>query len=61
MTIQIKLNQIKQLILESEEDLLKNEKGNKAAGVRSRKRIKELTSLLKELKRLTLEVSKNDQ
>lgn len=60
MTIQIKLDEIKQLLLESEEDLLKNAKGNKAAGVRSRKKIKELTTLLKELKKLTLEVSKND-
>ena len=60
MNIKIKLEEIKELLLESETDLLKNASGNKAAGVRSRKRIKELTNLLKELKKLTLEVSKND-
>lgn len=61
MNIKIKLEEIKSLLLESEKDLLKNASGNKAAGVRSRKKIKEITLLLKELKKLTLEVSKNDQ
>jgi len=60
MNIKIKLEEIKNLLLESEEDLFKNASGNKAAGVRSRKKIKQLNELLKELKKLTLEVSKND-
>jgi len=46
---------IKDQIEAAEKDLLKNAKGNKAAGVRLRKQIKELTTKLKELKRASLQ------
>ena len=48
-------NEIKNQLTEAETDLIKNAKGNKAAGVRLRKQIKTLQLLLKDLKRKTLE------
>ena len=48
-------SEIKNQLTEAETDLIKNAKGNKAAGVRLRKQIKTLQLLLKDLKRKTLE------
>jgi hypothetical protein len=46
---------IKEDIVEAEKDLLKNAKGNKAAGVRLRKQIKEISTKLKDLKKQSLQ------
>lgn len=54
-----KWNNIKALIEEASVDLEKTAKGNKSAGVRYRKKHKELLLELKDLKKLTLEISKD--
>ncbi len=55
-------NHLKKMIVESETDVTKNaEKGNYVAGQRFRKVIKEARNLLTELKKQSLESSKNNQ
>ena len=62
MTLEQKWEEVKSLIEEIQPDLIKNSNGNKSAGIRTRKKIKELSVLLKELKALSLEIGKkNDQ
>ena len=46
---------LKNLVEQLETDLNKNEKGNKSAGVRLRKQIKEIQALLKELRSQSLQ------
>lgn len=53
-----KWNQIKDLIEDASVDLNKVAKGNKSAGVRYRKKHKELLLKLKDLKKATLDISK---
>lgn len=51
---------IKEDIVEAEVDLIKNSKGNKAAGVRLRKHIKEIAAKLKELKKASLQARSSE-
>ena len=53
-----KWNEIQELILHSHTDLEKTSKGNKAAGVRFRKQIKQIEASMKQLKKLTLQLAK---
>lgn len=52
-------NEIKSKFEEAEIDLTKNAKGNKAAGVRFRKQAKNIEVLLKNLKKDTINISKD--
>jgi hypothetical protein len=52
--------QIKELLVAIEPDLHKNAKGNKAAGVRARKALRELKKHAGDLVKVTLEVEKTE-
>jgi hypothetical protein len=45
---------LKNSVAELQNDLTKNEKGNKSAGVRLRKQIKQIQAILKDLRSLSL-------
>lgn len=54
-----KWQEIKTLIEEMELDVIKNAKGNASAGIRSRKALRHMKSLLGEQIKLSLAVNKN--
>lgn len=57
-TVSDKWSELKALVEALELDVAKNIKGNSAAGVRTRKGLRQLQSCCKELVKLTLETSK---
>jgi hypothetical protein len=58
-TLAENFNQLKQLLIDSEGDIMKNfEKGNYSAGQRFRKTIKEVKTLLSTMRKQTLELKK---
>lgn len=56
-----KWNELKSLVESVENDVLKNARGVAAAGVRSRKGLRGLQTLAKELSKLTLETDKTNK
>ena len=56
-----KWDELKALLVEAELDLVKNARGNAAAGLRTRKRLRVLKSVVSDLVKLTLERDKAEK
>lgn len=56
-----KWDELKALVVEIELDLVKNAKGNAAAGLRTRKRLRSLKGMVSDLVRVTLERDKAEK
>lgn len=54
-------NSLKDLISDMEENVVKSSKGNSAAGLRARKQIKQAVELLKQLRKISLELKNNKE
>lgn len=60
-TVIAKWDELKALVVEMELDLIKNAKGNAAAGLRTRKRLRALKGMAADLVKLTLERDKAEK
>lgn len=60
-TVIAKWDELKALVVEMELDLIKNAKGNAAAGLRTRKRLRVLKGMAADLVKLTLERDKAEK
>lgn len=54
-------NDLKALLAEAEVDVLKNAKGNASAGIRARKKLRELKTKLSDLVKITIEEGKQEK
>lgn len=61
MSVLDKWNELKSLVESLEVDVHKSEKGNSAAGVRSRKGLRQLQSKSKEIVKLMIELGKKEE
>ena len=54
-------NELKALLAETEVDVLKNANGNASAGIRARKKLRELKGKLADLVKVTIEEGKQEK
>lgn len=59
MKLQEQWEALKLMLAEAEKDVIKNSEGNKSAGVRTRKHLKQISDKIKELKAISLETGKS--